>query len=219
MSTPVSFLKSQFNHLVPGGMLMFAVPDCTGPLKNGDISIFYHQHLLFLDTDSLTSVVRQAGFEVIEVRTAGYGGNLYCIARKPAGKRRAKFQPTAMDKSKLFLQRHKQLLGEFQQYFHNVLSDPNRTLGIYAPLRVLPYLAKMNHYSGFRFLDDTSYWHRRYFDGIDVPIENFEDLTRNPVTDILIMSPTFGEVIENKIKNHFGSAIRIKKITDFYRYR
>jgi hypothetical protein len=108
------------------------------------------------------------------------------------------------------------MFTRFAYEITGVLRDPEKTLGFYAPLRALPYISEMHLRNGFRFFDDTNYWHKKYFDGLDVPFENFNDFKRNPVTDIFIMSPTFGKMITDKIKNTFGKKVRIHKITDFY---
>ena len=71
------------------------------------------------------------------------------------------------------------------------------------------FIAKKEIYSGFRFFDDTSHWHQHFFDGIDVPIENFQDLVQRPVTDLVIMSLTFGDVIRNKVRKEFGDKVNV----------
>ena len=87
-------------------------------------------------------------------------------------------------------------------------------MGFYVPLRALPYISKLEVYDGFRFFDDTDHWHMNAFDGIDVPIENFEDLNRNPVTDLVIMSLTFGERIKTKVFEQFNSKINVLTLSD-----
>jgi hypothetical protein len=67
------------------------------------------------------------------------------------------------------------------------------------PLRVIPYLSAMDMFDGFRLFDDISHWHKGFIDGLDVPVENFDDLKENPVDDLFIMSFTFGEKLKAKI--------------------
>lgn len=218
INDPVGFLRYQYDQLNDGGNVVFAVPDCTAPLRHGDVSILYHQHLTFFTKDSLLRMTQEAGFTDVDVRTAGYGGNLYCVGKKRKDRKRHNVSYGKLGTSPLlrFVRSHKRLMSNFSHYLTHVLNDRKRSFGIYAPLRALPYLAMMNRYDGFRFFDDTSYWHRKYFDGITIMIENFDDLKRTPVTDVLIMSPTFGDIINGKIRAHFGRKVRVKKLTSFY---
>lgn len=218
ITDPLACLISQYKQLNPGGLLIMAVPDCTGPLKHGDTSILYHQHLSYFDAHSLRTIVRLAGFSHIRVKKATFGGNLYCVAQKI--NRKVIQIPQNFNNSKkiltAFTDKHETLRGNFALYIHRILHDKMRSLGFYAPLRALPYLTELNLRSGYRFFDDTSYWHNKYFDGVNIPFENFEDLKKHPVTDILIMSPTFSKIIASKIRAHFGRKIAVRTITDLY---
>ena len=104
-----------------------------------------------------------------------------------------------------------------KKYVKEVQKNKKRTIGFYAPVRALPYIALLRISGEFRFFDDATKWHQKYFDGIPVKVENIEDLKRNPVTDIFIMSPTFGKEIEQKIKKYFRSGITVYKLIDFYK--
>jgi hypothetical protein len=89
----------------------------------------------------------------------------------------------------------------------SVLSNRNASLGFYVPLRPLPYLSVMKTFGGFRFFDDDPGVHRKYFDGFDVPVEDFEDLKRAPVTHMIIMSLPHTQLIQHKLATHFGASI------------
>lgn len=215
---PVEFLKTQFEHLDDDGILIISIPDCTDSLAFGDISMILHQHLNYFDRESLEIVVKMAGFENVYIQEANYGGSLYCFARKK--NRTKKKSPIYTNerniKFKNFLRKHIKLKSRMKLYLDRVLSNKKTSLGFYAPVRSFPYLSLMNLNAGFRFFDDTAYWHMKYFDGFPAKIENFDDLKNDPVTDLLIMSPTFGEKIRQKIITGFHSKIRVKKITDFF---
>lgn len=85
------------------------------------------------------------------------------------------------------------------------------------PLRTLPYIAMTGRFSGFRFFDDTNHWHYREFDGVPITIENFGDLQKKPVTHMLIMSLTFGDVIQKKIHANFGNQIKTYTLSEIAR--
>ena len=82
------------------------------------------------------------------------------------------------------------------------------------PLRAMPYLAHLPSFRGLRIFDDTPHWHELFFDGADVPVENFEDFRMKPVDDLFIMSLTFGEVVRSKLLA-LDSGTTITTLPDF----
>lgn len=215
---PVVFLKKQFDHLGNNGILIISTPDCTESIEVGDISMILHQHLNYFDTESLQRAVGLAGFDNIYIQKAGYGGSLYCFAKKSSKRKKSLNNDINSNDVKFrnFLKKHLQIKYSIKSYVDRVMSDKNSSFGFYAPVRAFPYISIMNMNSGFRFFDDTAYWHMKYFDGMDIPIENFEDLTKKSVENLIIMSPTFGEVIKQKVTAVFGKKIKVKNLTDFY---
>lgn len=214
---PVNFLKAQYKQLNDNGLLILAIPDNTDSIKMGDISILLHQHLNYFDKESLRRTVISAGFGKIHIQRAGYGGSLYCFAKKIQNEKKINLNSdNNYKKFAQFLKRNSNLLIKMMSHISNIIADKNKSLGFYAPVRTLPYIALMNLKWNFRLFDDTIYWHNKFFDGIPLPVENINDLKDKPVTDIIIMSPTFGNIIEKRIIKTLNKEIRIKKLTDFY---
>lgn len=212
---PLTFLKYQYSHLKEGGILIISTPDYTNSIRWGDISMFLHEHLSYFDGNSLNSCVKKAGFENIQIKRANFGGFLYCTAQKK-GKRKFKFPDADYKKTKYnkFLKSYNKLITGFRKYVKNLISQ-KKTFGFYAPVRSLPYLAALNLHTGFRLFDDNPSWHGKYLRGMDMPIEDFKDLRKNPVSNLIIMSPTFGELIEKRIKKYLKNNVNIRKIKDF----
>lgn len=219
VSDPIKFLKTQYGQLNNGGILILAIPDSSTNIENGDMSIFLHQHLNYFDIESLKTTVKASGFSKISILKSGYGGSLYCYAKKIPGTAEISSISSSQSEMKFreFIKKNDQVVTSMKSYIEKVINDKERSLGFYAPVRALPYIAVMNLDWDFRFFDDTIYWHNKYFDGISIPIENFEDLKSNPPTDVIIMSSTFGSIIEDKIKKSLGEKVRIKKLTDFFK--
>jgi SAM-dependent methyltransferase len=213
ISDYVDFLIHQYEQLNDEGIVVVNVPDATDSIKVGDISMAMHQHLNYFTEASLSAVLRNAGFEVVSVDKAGYGGSLYAIGRKSRNAVIGEASDCGRDYEN-FSSHAEQVIASFCEYSDRVLSDSKRTLGFYVPLRTLPYISRQGVYEGFRFFDDTGHWHMNVFDGVNVPIENFGDLKRNPVTDLMIMSLTFGDVIRNKVLKEFGDRINVVTLGD-----
>jgi hypothetical protein len=96
------------------------------------------------------------------------------------------------------------------------LNDGFRNVGFYVPLRTLPYISILRKYNGFRFFDDTHHWYNRAFDGVEIYIENFNDLKNKPVTDLYIMSLTFGDVIRKKVESQISGIKNIKMLREIF---
>lgn len=207
-SDPVGFLKHHYDKLNEGGLVVVNVPDATESIEIGDISMAMHQHLNYFTVASLARTLQAAGLEVVSVDKAGYGGSLYAVGRR--GKTRATLDSVQASEApfEVFETRARQVIANMNDVVETILSDPAHTLGYYVPLRSLPYISCMSNPHAFRFFDDTGHWHRREFDGVDVPVENFADLKAKPVSHIVIMSLTFAEAIRRKIQTEFGDGIK-----------
>jgi SAM-dependent methyltransferase len=212
---PVGFLQSQRKQLNPNGLIITAVPDCTEGVLAGEISMTMHQHLNYFDLESLKNVFQAAGLEVLVIERALYGGSIYCCARK--NNYRVNYaSKSGQEKLYKFYSDAEKNTRKFAAGVASFRKN-SKSLGFYAPLRALPYLAILGMRNDFRFFDDTNHWYNRYFDGVDVPIENFNDLKAKPVDTLFIMSTTFGEKILTRInrgKIQCDRVVSLKKMLD-----
>jgi 2-polyprenyl-3-methyl-5-hydroxy-6-metoxy-1,4-benzoquinol methylase len=209
----VDFLSCQYESLNEGGYIIVNVPDATESLEIGDISLAMHQHLNYFTEQSITAVLQKAGFQAVSVVKSGYGGSLYAIGKKIKYSSK-KIELNNTDIYDDFLRKAELNAKYFERYSLNILEDKDKSLAYYVPLRALPYISLMSTFKGFRFFDDTDHWHRNFFDGVDVPIENFNDLKIKPVSDIIIMSLTFGDRIKKKINCTFGNQINVLTLNE-----
>jgi 2-polyprenyl-3-methyl-5-hydroxy-6-metoxy-1,4-benzoquinol methylase len=213
VTDPVDFLSKHKKDLREGGLVAFAVPDCTSYIESGDISMILHEHLNYYDAQSLRNVMEAAGFEVLEIRKANYGGVLYCVGKVNANPKWTPLKGT--QKFETFAKKVAKLKKDVFEFIREGTS-PGNTLGCYIPLRIIPYLSILNLTSGIRFFDDNSGIYHQYFDGFPVPVENKNDLIERPVTHLLIMSSAFGEKIRSKVLESVGGkSIKIKILSDF----
>lgn len=213
VTDPVAFLGEHRRHLLPGGMIVVAVPDCTKNIACGDISMAIHEHLNYFDEDSLGRTVTAAGFAIKRIQRSSYGGVLYCaatVAEVPE-----KVQGGSVESFRKFADSADRLRKNFCAYIEEVRAREDATLGIYVPIRSMPYLAKLGLADGFRFFDDEPTLHRRFFDGYFPPVENRQDLLANPPTDLIITSFAFDRVIAEAVTKSLSSPIRIRSLRDF----
>jgi len=205
---PVSFLQRHRGDLNPGGCIVFAVPDCTEHIASGDISMALHEHLNYFDEVSLERTVRAAGFRPLRIERASYGGVLYCAA-EPDGEG-ARSSEVGWAPFERFRANAERTIKSFA-----ALARKERALGVYVPLRGLPYLSTIGLHDGVRFFDDDPGLHGRYFDGFPSPVENFEDFVRRPTDVVLVASLAFGDKIAARIRERVGDRSEIVVWRDF----
>jgi len=216
---PVQFLESHKQHLDEDGCVAFAVPDCTSYIADGDISMILHEHINYFDEESLRLTVEAAGYRVLLLQKSQYGGVLFCAASpmKSTSAPHNLYRGLEQEKFQTFARKYDYMLNNLKDYMEAVINKPGCSLGFYVPLRAIPYLSVLNYRQGVRFFDDDPGIHRKYFDGFNIAVENFDDLKRVPTTHIIIASSVFGNVIGSRIRNQISEDIEIKNILDFTR--
>ncbi len=208
---PKNFIDEQRKVLKPDGLIIISVPNAQENIEFGDISMAMHQHLQYFTPDSLSRLMQRAGFEILEIRAADYGGSLYCAARKTDLQQS---KPDTISSSQAYELPN---FSDAIERFRSALESAGREIGFYVPLRALPYLTAVHanlRNSDYRFFDDTKHWHGNYFDGTNIPIESFQDIIERPPKTIFIMSLTFEKQIKSKIMSHFGDEIAIICLRD-----
>lgn len=194
---PVEFLKRQRERLSDNGYVIINVPDGSSSIAAGDISIAFHQHLNNYDDRSLYNAVVAAGLHVVMIEKSKFGGSLYCLAS--VGPPAVPFQVSVPEgRAEAFLRKAAGAQARFRAIAEPLFAA-GKELGFYMPLRAIPYLASIKRLEGVRLFDDIAHWHGRYIDGMDVAIENYEDLVARPPAHLFIMSLTFGDVVKGKV--------------------
>lgn len=201
---PAAFLRAHRADLNRGGCIAFAVPDCSEHIRRGDIAMVLHEHLNYFDAGALEATLRTAGFRPLMIERAASGGVLYCAAEPDDGV--VPSSPADWGRFEAFCGKAEQAMASFRSRVAPLLASG---LGIYVPLRALPYLSSMRAFKGARFFDDDPGLRGRYFDGFEAPVESFEDLKRSPVQRMLVASLPFGRKIARKIADQFGDAISV----------
>lgn len=196
---PLPFLKSQANCMAEGGVVVVNVPDCSRSLERGDISLALHQHVNMFDMVSLPALFRAAGFEVIKLERSSYGAALYCAARKTNNLQTASYVQIP-DRLERFEAKARRNIDCFQSVVEDARKH-SRSVGFFMPQRAFPYLGMMDWFEGFRVFDNLNLWHRKYLDGINVPVENQADLVEHPVDHLFVMSLTFGNEVAKQLRD------------------
>jgi len=211
---PVAFLRSHHSNMLSTGGIIFAVPDCTEHIALGDISMMLHEHLNYYDEESLTNVVRAAGFEPRMLQAAKHGGVLLCFATPQEVNNDSKnIENSGCEKFDRF---HENAKTSMQRFMRLANSCGDGTLGLYVPLRAFPYLGAFNNTFHLRFFDDDPGLHGRLYDGFDVSVENFSDLVGNPPPNLMICSLAFGDRIAEKLTRESLPFIKVTRWRELF---
>lgn len=203
---PVAFLRAHHANLSSHGALIFAVPDCSHHIELGDVSMLLHEHLNYFDGESLSHVVRAAGFEPLLLEPARHGGVLLCCA-VPATNRAV---PAASVKGDSKFQTFRAKAQTALRRFAALADQSGRgELGLYVPLRAFPYLGQLPSDVRLRFFDDDPGLRGRYFDGFDVAIENRDELAARPPGQVIVCSLAFGQKIAARLHEKQLGELRI----------
>ena len=155
-------------------------------------------------------MVEAANFTVERIERAKHGGVLFCAARRSSAIPKA----AAADDVKF-----RDIVGRVERQvaaFRQVSDAAGRELGVYIPLRAVPYLAAINRREGLRFFDDDPGCHRKYFAGYQAPVENFDDFVAAPPKHVFIASLAFADGIKGKIRDRIGDEIRITTLRELF---
>lgn len=214
VENPVGFLQAHHANLSQNGGLIFAVPDCTQHIALGDVSMLLHEHLNYFDEESLTNVLLSAGFEPLLLEPAKHGGVLMCCAIPRSVSAQGSEVMASTSKFQLFREKALSALKRFEDMAREI---GDGELGLYIPLRALPYLSQIPSELKLRFFDDNQGLHGYFYDGLNIKIENRENLLECPPSDLLICSLAFGEKIANEVRKVDNGRIKMTQWIELFR--
>jgi len=198
---PVKMIRDMAFHLTYDGLVLLAVPNDASDLKDGNLSMLVHEHFSYFTPRSLAAVIRAAGLVPLVIRSANYGGALYCAARL-SGPLDKKWETQNVDvrleynQAKQFCRKASRIRSvlENELYAANV---EGRSAGFFCAARALNLIKKKD---GFRWFDDDPDLQGRYYPPFLPPIESREALLSEGVDELYILSRTFGEKLKSELK-------------------
>ncbi|MGB9118901.1 class I SAM-dependent methyltransferase [Bradyrhizobium sp.] len=192
------FLQSVTKHLAPGGLAVFAVPECDLYVADGDPGMLLHEHWSYFTASALRNVFEHAGFGVRSLKRSSYGGLIYVAATPSSSSGTVSVAEQNGRLAEQFGERCARLrAGAVRRVA--ALARAGRSLGIYVPGRVLVWIDPS---SQVRFFDDDAEIHGQYYPPFAAAIESRDDLLRKPVDELWIMSKSFGKKIASELAVH-----------------
>lgn len=196
IENPVDLIAQLLPYLAPQGRVALAVPDCTPYIRQGDVSMLFHEHWSYFEQSTLRASLQQGGLGEATIQNAGFGGLLYAYSGKGAvSARQTRFtEQSHLDERGLnYFRLAKRALDRLRELL--VEAENNKaSLGIYVPSRAVNALSMISlGHTRIRFFDDNPALHGTYFPGIDIEVEPRSALLSEPTDMLLIFSHTFGE--------------------------
>lgn len=216
VENPQSFLSLIKSNLKPSGKVIIGVPDESPYILHGDVSTLFHEHWSFFDAQTLSNTVRLAGYEELQIEQSGYGGSLYCAMRSVQGTTWLSAEVTAnsVKRARNYILEARSNCQKFSEYCEHIFAK-NKTLGIYVPCRVVNVLAIANiPLKEIRFFDDNPAVHGTYFPGMNIPVENRQQLIAAPTDYVLVMSRTFGDRLAQGLREALPETIKIQTVSE-----
>jgi hypothetical protein len=205
---PLAHLKAIKTHIVPGGKVIIAVPDCTDEIRVGDPSILFHEHFSYFDAGSLKRLIDLAGMRA-RVAKSSFGRCLYAVAgvEELDGQDGEVGLETSLiasypERCKFFIDRVRRHLADMAA---------TGTLGIYCAARGL---AMLDRTQPMRFFDDDPAQQGKFIPPFQMPITGRQSLLLAPVDHLVIMSRTFGRRIRDSLRQqgYQGSIVTLDEM-------
>jgi SAM-dependent methyltransferase len=195
------FLCQVKEHLDKDGKVIIAVPNVEHHLKQGDISIFIHEHYSYFTPASLVTFLQKKGYYVESVQPSDFGGSIYCTYT--VTEESAFISENRDEIGSLF---PKKLEQNTKAFYTFLKSMSGKTLGIYVPIRAMNFLylfkEELNNLNiTLRFFDDSEVLKDKYLPGFNVPIENKDNLKTSPPDCVCIYSFSFGDKIKETLQS------------------
>jgi 2-polyprenyl-3-methyl-5-hydroxy-6-metoxy-1,4-benzoquinol methylase len=189
---PITFIRSQIAQISEKGKIIFAVPNCEPYIKEGDLSIFIHEHYSYFTTQSIINLVNKTGFFIEDISVIEGSFAVTICKNKISSLSEYEIIPEneIMEKIEAFTIRLNHFLSKYSQ----------KEIAIYAPVRAMNALFIIGK-TNVRLVDDNIELHGRYLPTLSSPIESYTQLTLNPPKCLLIFSRTFGERLKQKCKS------------------
>lgn len=216
VENPQAFLSLIKFNLKPSGKVIIGVPDESPYILHGDVSTLFHEHWSFFDAQTLSSTVRLAGYKELQIEQSGYGGSLYCTMQivQETTLPLAAVTADSVNRARNYIREAQSNCQKFAEYCERIF-EQNKTLGIYVPSRVVNVLAIANiPLKKIRFFDDNSALYGSFYPGMDIPVENRQQLIAAPTDYVLVMSRTFGDRLAQGLRETLPKSIEIRTVSE-----
>ncbi|MFC1769244.1 methyltransferase domain-containing protein [Nanoarchaeota archaeon] len=211
---PVSFLKQTKSILKKGGLTILGVPDCEEQIHVGDIGMVLHEHWSYFTQESLSNVLKQAGFSTLGFFRSKKGV-LYAWGYNNDVEEPIE-NVDSVSKLRKYNEKIEKVLDNMQKWMD---SSKNKSIGLYGASLGASYLLSLLDWSNVKvnIYDGDTNKKGKYLPGCSFPIQSSTDLLKDNPESILIIPVNFSEEILRYLKCDLSinKEIEIKTLSDF----
>lgn len=196
---PDVFLQGICNNLAEGAAGLVEVPNTDMILKNFMFSEFMLDHLMYFTKDTLTHLLEQNGFEVLECNSVWHDYCLAAVVRKR----------TPLDLTE-FYKRQNEITGQIHEFIASNAVQGRKTAVWGAGHQALAVMALADLKGKVEFVVDSAVFKQnKYTPGTHIPIVSPEALSEqsSEVGAVLIMAASYSDEVARIVREKYEDMV------------
>ena len=211
---PGGILDAVAQIMRPGGRVFVAVQDEEPYIRSGELSLLFHEHYSYFTSRTLAGLIVRAAGSLVNVRRSDFTNLLIADYFVGSAASHPVNASEDVDLALGFRLRAEAVTTAAWRLMNSARLDGG-TIGLFVPARAANILAMRDGgLDGIRFFDDDVGLKGRYFAGIDIQVEDREDLYRSPPSSLLIMSLSFGAKIRDSHTAGLRPDVEVQLLAD-----
>lgn len=200
---PNSTLRGIYNNLADGAIGLIEAPNFDMILQKKLFSEFIPDHLFYFTMETLSTMLKMNGFEVIECREVWHEYIISAIIKRK--------QKTGMSH---FYSHQEHLKNEIEKY---ILGFGEKKVAIWgAGHQALAVISMTNLAGKIRYVVDSAIFKQgRYTPATHIPIVAPDVLGSDPVNAVIIMAASYSDEVARIIRQRFDKKMNIAILRDF----
>ena len=200
---PNSTLRGIYNNLTDGAIGLVEVPNFDMILRNNLFSEFIGDHLLYFTRETLDTILRLNGFEIIECSEEWHEYIISAIVKK-----REKLDISH------FYKHQTQLKIDIEEYISRFRDKKVAIWG--AGHQALALISLINLADKIRYVvDSATFKQGKYTPATHVPIVSPAALNFDPVDAVIVIAASYSDEVAGILRQKFDKNINISILRDF----
>lgn len=196
-------LRGIYNNLNDEAVGIIEVPNFDMILKNNLFSEFIGDHLYYFTKDTLSTVLKINGFEIIECKEVWHDYIISAYVKK---------------RSKLNIRRFYDFQENIKNEIHNYIEEfESNEVAIWgAGHQALAVISLASLSDKIKYvIDSAPFKQGKYTPATHIPILSPEELKLNPVKAIIVMAASYSDEVARIIQEEFDKEIKIAILRDY----
>ncbi|NQT22498.1 MAG: methyltransferase domain-containing protein [Candidatus Omnitrophica bacterium] len=218
---PNSTLRGIYNNLTDDAIGLVEVPNFDMILRNKLFSEFIGDHLFYFTKETLSSTLRQNGFEIIECNEVWHeyiiSAVVHPVKSSVVGMAKPLFHRVKKRKKmdiSHFYKYQTQLKNEIEEYIRRFKDKKVAIWG--AGHQALAIISLMSLADKIKYvIDSAPFKQGKYTPATHIPILSPDILEQDPVDGIIVMAASYSDEVARTIRQKFDRNINVAILRDF----